>query len=112
MPTNKNKAVRQARLGRPGQGYHLWNISQIVQGEANGLGLKIVQLAEVIRLAEDLQVEELHCMASGTHSLGDSFQPQGLESQVDFRVHQAAWVYQQDFHSTLLLMEHPHSIYR
>src|SRR5205807_2447589 len=60
------------------------------------------QLAVIVGVAEDLQIEQAHLVAGRADGRGHALEPDRLESQEDLRVHQRARVDEQHFHGRLL----------
>src|SRR5439155_27178666 len=63
------------------------------------LRLELDELASVVVVREDLQVQEPHVMARGPHGGGHALEAERLEPQVELRVHQGAWMNEQDSHA-------------
>src|SRR5918996_1334778 len=57
VPSREDEAARAAPLGLDRQVDHLGRVRQVVQREAHGVGPERLELAEVVTVAEDLQVE-------------------------------------------------------
>jgi hypothetical protein len=75
------------RLGVLGEIDHLGHVGEVVHGEADGLRGERLDLAPVVRVLEDLQIEEPHVVAGGPHGRGHALEAERLQSEVqrDFR---------------------------
>src|SRR4030095_15092219 len=79
---------------------HLGDVGEVVQAEADRLGLERLELTEVILVLEDLQVEQPTLMTGLAHCRRHALEPERLEAQVDLGVHQRARMNQQHAHET------------
>ena len=99
MAADHDEAVGRAPPRLLGEVDDLGDIGEIVEREADGLRLELGELAAVVVVAEDLQIEEAHVVARGPHGGGHPLEPERLEAQVELRVHQRAWMNEQHSHT-------------
>jgi hypothetical protein len=62
-----------------------------------------MDFSEIVRMVKDLEVEEMHLMASRPHRLRHPFESERLQTEINFGIHQATGMYQEDLHGVLLL---------
>ena len=100
VAAGEDEALRLALPRLPGEIEHLGDVGEVVQREADRLGLEGLELAEVVLVAEDLQVEQTNLVTGRAHGRRHALEPEGLEAQVDLGVHQWARMNQQHAHAT------------
>jgi hypothetical protein len=102
MATSENKTAGQTQFGLLRKIHDFGNISQIIEGKTDGLRLPFVEKAKVVGMTEDLEVEETNFVAGLASGLGDQFEPERLEAQVNLRIHQRAGMNKENSHDALL----------
>ena len=103
-PTKTKQLPAPARLRRLREVDHLGHVGEVVQREADRVGGEVVELAQVVGVPEDLQVEQADVVACRPDRRGHALEPEGLEAQVQLGVHQRARVDEEDSH---LRIVHP-----
>ena len=101
VATGENETFRKAALGFLREIHHLGNIREIVQRKAYGFGFEVLEKAEVVGMAKDLEIEQTDVVACFACGLGDQLKPQRLETQVNLRIHQRAGMDEEDLHYSL-----------
>jgi hypothetical protein len=98
VAAGEDEALRLQLPRLPGEVEHLGHVGEVVQAEADRLGLERRELTEVVPMVEDLQVEQPNLMTGLAHCRRHALDPEGLEAQVDLGVHQGARMNQQHAH--------------
>ncbi|CAM3089590.1 hypothetical protein STAL104432_13155 [Streptomyces albus] len=95
----EDEAAGGRGLGTVGDLDGLGDVGQVVEGDAERLGLEGAQLTVEQLVREHLQIDHPHRVSRVAGRRGDPFQPQRLQAEKDLRVHQRAWVDQQQAHT-------------
>ena len=98
MTAGKDEALGPASFRLLGQVEDLGHIGQIVERKADGLRLEALDLPPVVLMLENLEIQEPHIVAGRAHRRGDALQAEGLEPQIDLRVHERAGMDEQYSH--------------
>jgi hypothetical protein len=77
------------------------NVGQIIQGIAHGVGFPFVEETEIVRVLEDLEVEQADAVARFARGLSDEFEAEGFQAEIDLRVHETTGVDEKNFHTVL-----------
>src|SRR6266540_3197033 len=104
VPTREDEALRRSRARGLREVDHFRDVREVVQREADRLRLPLVEEAEVVGVLEALEIEEADLVASPSHRLRHQLETQGLQPEVDPRVHQGAGMDEQDSHGEPLCL--------
>src|SRR5262249_303763 len=104
VATGEDEGLRPPAARGHGQVEHLGDVGQVVQREPHCARLEGVQLTDVVLVAEDLEVEEAHLVAGGAQRLGHALEPERLQLQIHFRVHERTRMDEQNAHGHLVPM--------
>ena len=102
VASGEDEAARTSALRLLGEVQHLRDVRQVIQREADGVRGEVGELAIVVAVSEDLQIEQAHVVAGRAHGRRHALEPDRLEPQKDLRIHQRTGVHEQDFHRALL----------
>ena len=79
MPPGEHEAAREPPLRLPREVEHLGHVGEVVEREANRLRPERVELADVVAVTEDLQIEEPNVVAGGGDGSRHPLEPERLE---------------------------------
>ena len=98
MAADEDEGVRSPAPRGLGEVDDLGHVGQVVQGEADRPRLPLRELAQVLGVVEDLQVEQAHVVTGGADGGRHALEPERLEAQVQLGVEQRARMHEQNAH--------------
>jgi hypothetical protein len=99
MASDEEEDFRKALSGLFRKIDDLGNVRKGVETEADSAGMPLIENLKIIFMGKDLQVEKTHVVSGPARGLGDQLHAEGLETKVDFRIHQSAGMAAEDFHA-------------
>ena len=112
---NKRRAVAADQYKTPGKRVfrqsceidNLGHICQIVAGKGYDIRPPFLEEGEIIAMMFNLQINEAYVVPGIADGLGHKLQAKGLQSKINFCIHERAWVDRQYFHAVLLVFHGP-----
>ena len=101
VPADADDGARQKRLRRLGEVDDLRDVGEVVARKGDDIRPEFSGEAQESSVALDLQIDQPDLVAGRPRRGGDELQPQRLQPQEDFRVHQRAGMDAEDLHARL-----------
>ncbi len=102
VPAHEHEGRAAPGLGLLGEVHHLRDVGEVVHREAHRLRRERLDLAPVVGVLEDLQVEQPHLVAGRLDGRGHALEAEWLEPQVQLRIHQGTRMHQEHSHRSHL----------
>src|SRR5882762_3089385 len=101
MTAREQEAAGQSPAGGDGQVDHFRHVGEVVDREPDGIRPEGLQLAPVVSMRENLEIEHSYVVPGLPDRRRDALQAERLEPQVDLRVHESAGMDEQDAHGSM-----------
>src|SRR6266404_9644530 len=101
MTAREQEAAGQSPPGGDRQVDHFRHVGEVVDREPDGLRPERLQLAPVVSMRENLEIEQPYVVAGLPDRGRDALQAERFEPQVDLRIHESAGMDEQDAHGSM-----------
>ena len=99
VPADEDRTARELLFREPREIDDFGHVGQIVTGKADRIGTTLLQQRDERRVRLHLQIDERDVVPGPARGGCDELKPQRFQAQINFRIHQWAWMDEQHVHT-------------